>query len=182
MSGWAIRSTTMRRKSGHWRAVNLREAQEQQVRDSLERASHRWNVGDQYTLMAVQGYLRLSMLRLWPLHCVQIHGEVRFDQESRALYATDSSNYRQVLTGKGAPPLSSPLRRSQLAPGQRIIPLPHGNCCGAAYYQDCLVSPPWLCWPRAPAISPHPAPSPSKMERGGPLSLTHRVGRGWLIP
>src|SRR6266571_1391728 len=29
----------------------------------------------------------------------QVHGEVRFDEGSRALYATDSSNYRQVPIG-----------------------------------------------------------------------------------
>jgi hypothetical protein len=29
----------------------------------------------------------------------QVRGEVRFDEGSRALYATDSSNYRQVPIG-----------------------------------------------------------------------------------
>ena len=40
------------------------------------------------------------MLRDWPKPCaLDVRGEVRFDNGSRALYATDGSNYRQVPIG-----------------------------------------------------------------------------------
>jgi FAD/FMN-containing dehydrogenase/Fe-S oxidoreductase len=75
----------------------------------------------------------------------QIDGEVRFDEGSRALYATDGSNYRQVPIGVVVPRSTDAvvqtiaLCRSYGAP---VLPRGcgtslAGNCCNVAVVMDC---------------------------------------------
>src|SRR5690348_4297869 len=75
----------------------------------------------------------------------QINGEVRFDAGSRALYATDGSNYRQVPIGVVVPRDAEDVVQTIALCRRYGAPvLPRGggtsltgNCCNVAVVIDC---------------------------------------------
>src|SRR5204863_3952012 len=73
-----------------------------------------------------------------------IRGEVRFDRGSRALYATDGSNYRQVLIGVVVPRDLDDVASTVDICRQHRVPIlsrgggtsPAGQCCNVAVVMD----------------------------------------------
>src|SRR6516162_9995645 len=74
----------------------------------------------------------------------QVSGEVRFDEGSRALYATDSSNYRQVPIGVVIPRDVDDVKNAVAACRHYSAPILArgagtslaGQCCNAAVVID----------------------------------------------
>src|SRR4051812_12155945 len=75
----------------------------------------------------------------------RIRGEVRFDDGSRALYATDASNYRHVPIGVVVPRTVADVIEAVAAAREAGAPLPRGGggtslagqCCNVAVVIDC---------------------------------------------
>src|SRR5947199_10872153 len=75
---------------------------------------------------------------------VSIHGEVRFDEGSRALYATDGSNYRQVPIGVVVPKTIDDVVRTVALAHKYEAPILArgggtslaGQCCNFAVVMD----------------------------------------------
>src|SRR6059058_1757836 len=75
----------------------------------------------------------------------RIRGEVRFDDGSRALYATDASNYRQVPIGVVVPHTLEDVIEAVAAAREIGAPLTMrgggtslaGQCCNVALVVDC---------------------------------------------
>lgn len=73
-----------------------------------------------------------------------IHGEVRFDRGSRALYATDYSIYRQVPIGVVVPKSTDDVVKTVAACHKHGAPIlsrgcgtsPNGQCCNVAVVMD----------------------------------------------
>jgi len=78
------------------------------------------------------------------LHSDGIHGEVRFDRGSRALYATDYSIYRQVPIGVVVPKSTEDVVKTVAACRKHGAPIlsrgcgtsPNGQCCNVAVIMD----------------------------------------------
>src|SRR5260221_11542872 len=71
-----------------------------------------------------------------------IRGEVRFDEGSRALYATDGSNYRQVPIGVVLPPgVEDVIQTVALCQRYTVPLLPRGGCTslGAQTYNTAVI-------------------------------------------
>src|SRR5881398_3562346 len=75
----------------------------------------------------------------------QVRGEVRFDRGSRALYATDGSNYRQVPIGVVVPRTPEDVVEAVAAARRASAPITMrgggtslaGQCCNVAVVIDC---------------------------------------------
>src|SRR5205814_503399 len=75
----------------------------------------------------------------------RIEGEVRFDDGSRALYATDASNYRQVPIGVIVPRTVEDVVEAVAAAREHGAPIVArgggtslaGQCCNVALVIDC---------------------------------------------
>src|SRR5881398_3418936 len=75
----------------------------------------------------------------------QVRGEVRFDRGSRALYATDGSNYRQVPIGVVVPRTPEDVVEAVAAARRASAPITMrgggtslaGQCCNVALVVDC---------------------------------------------
>src|SRR5438067_3537655 len=75
----------------------------------------------------------------------RIEGEVRFDDGSRALYATDASNYRQVPIGVVVPRTVRDVIEAVAAAREHGAPIVArgggtslaGQCCNVALVIDC---------------------------------------------
>jgi FAD/FMN-containing dehydrogenase len=75
----------------------------------------------------------------------RVRGEVRFDDGSRALYATDASNYRQVPIGVIVPRTPEDVVEALAAAREHGAPLTMrgggtslaGQCCNVAVVVDC---------------------------------------------
>ncbi len=82
-----------------------------------------------------------------------VRGEVRFDQASRALYATDASNYRQVPIGLVVPRDDADVLAAMAACRELGAPVLSrggaslaGQCCNVAVVMDFSKSPSALYW------------------------------------
>src|SRR2546430_17414004 len=75
----------------------------------------------------------------------RVRGEVRFDDGTRALYATDASNYRQVPIGVVVPRTPADVVEAVAAAREIGAPLTMrgggtslaGQCCNVALVVDC---------------------------------------------